>query len=112
MKDWLAPSVELGNEDNIYVLCPAQEGRECGEAPFMKGFGMGHGPCVLLTGDGKCSVHDHKPTQCRMTFCCDKSQDDNRHGNGYSNFDIAELWDTSKGRALVKRWEKIVRHYG
>lgn len=110
MKDWLPPSSELGNEDDVYVLCPAQEGREGGEAPFLKGlfFGMSEGTCVFLTEVEKCSVHGHKPMQCRMIFCCDDDDTASKHGNGYSNFDIAALWNTPKGRALIERWEAIV----
>lgn len=106
-RDWLTPSTELDNDDNIYVLaaaCKGYEGKEAPEGygtyfmPFHKGF------CTHLTADDLCALHDiHKPWQCRSTLAC--GEDTHRP----DNYDVARVWNTDEGRALIAAWEKEVK---
>jgi hypothetical protein len=117
MRDWLDPSTELGNEERIYVLCPAAEGREGGDAAdvdemfpdnlLMALLGCAAPvaqPCVMLTREGRCELHTSgfKPRQCREALVCD-----NR--NGADKYEMAKEWDTPEGRNLVERWSELIR---
>lgn len=68
-------------------------------SPFWPG-----GRCVLLTEDNKCSLHelDLKPEQGRQACC--KEENDTAKDNEY----YAKLWNTKKGRALVKRFKEML----
>lgn len=62
------------------------------------------GKCVLLTEDNKCSLHelDLKPEQGRQA-CCKEDNDVSKDNEYY-----AKLWNTKKGRALVKRFKELL----
>lgn len=108
MCDWLEASEVIGNDDRIYLLAPAAHGHEGEFAPEMSFFDFffTKGRCVFLTEENRCSVHDHKPMQCRMAMPC--QGDCNQFGNGYSNWEVAKLWDTDEGRGLVTGWKRAV----
>jgi hypothetical protein len=106
MRDWLEPSSKLGNDDRIYILCPASQGSEGDDAPEAESFvdyfcGWTKGACTFLK-DKKCELHktDFKPKQCREVFACD--------GSGPDNYDMARLWNTPEAQALVQRWQETV----
>lgn len=109
MCDWLEPSSLIDTDERIYLLAPASRGHEGDFAPEMDflDFAFKKGRCVFLDRKDRCEVHDRKPLQCRMTLACG-SEPLNRLGNGYSNYDIAKLWNTDEGRALVADWKRAV----
>jgi Fe-S-cluster containining protein len=108
MRDWLEPSSEVGNDERIYLLCPAAEGYEGGDAPeldFMSLFSAmswSKGCCTFLEG-GRCTVHSsgYKPRQCREAFGCD----DIRNKICSDNYAMARLWRNDAARAIVARWQ-------
>ena len=120
MCDWFEPDYEVGNDDDVYVLCPASEGYGGQLAPEMPGGGdffssymlaqtWSKGRCVLLTPEGHCRIHGSgfKPIACRMTFGCN-NVDTNARGHPASNYEIAKLWNTEEGRRVVDIWERTV----
>ena len=111
MLDWLEPDELVGNDERIYVIAPAGEncaGEYAPEGSFFSMFGgLDFGKCMFLTADNKCGVHDHKPTQCRLTMACD-DVNYNTNGNPASNYDIARLWNTEAAHELVTKWRDLV----
>lgn len=87
--------------DRIYLICPAEKGREGMRArPFPLG------GCVFQLENGFCELHvmGLKPKEGREAF------HDLPEGAGYKlHRDIAEAWDTPVGRILVRRWEETYR---
>lgn len=114
MRDWLDPCPPLGNRDRIYVLCPAaagcagDDGPEMPEVPFAWRWWT-KGRCVMLASDNRCRLHGtgYKPLQCREALCGGRGYE-NEPGDPASNYDIAKLWNTDRGRALVARWLTLV----
>lgn len=104
MLDWLAPCMEVGNDDPIWLLAPASQG--CGGlvAPLLT-FSRGKGRCVFLI-QKRCAIHDRKPVQCRATLACVPDGEDEWEQN--DNYAVARLWDNDEARALILRWEEIV----
>lgn len=90
MLDYFLPEIRYGNEDTIFVLCPASVGYEGQEAPFDPTWKS----CTLLVNN-RCSIHDtdFKPKQCRTIFAC-KQQ-------GPDKIDMVKDWDTELGRSVV-----------
>lgn len=114
MRDWLEPSVELGNDGRIYVLAPASdgyEGQDAPEFPFMSLIEAILAPpfikgrCVMFGRDGKCRLHDSgfKPFQCRSSLLCDPDQDTSCTAPD-SNWEMARQWNTPLGRAVIEEW--------
>lgn len=88
MLDWW-----IGEEDNIYVLCPAETGHEGRSAPSWPGMG-----CILQK-NGLCTIHASglKPTEGKVASC--------KGTPGHVHESMAATWDTEEGRALVEEWE-------
>lgn len=106
MADWLEPCGELGNDERVYLLCPASIGREGGDAPEFSLYdmltmvgsgGLKKGRCNFLR-DQRCELHEtpHKPKQCRECFGCQSV--------GPDNYDMGRLWNNDEAQALVRRW--------
>ena len=81
---------------DIYVLAPALVGQRAGHMyPAVP-----TGTCVLLTPEGLCSIHDHKPRECREAMHTDTPAEVRaRHRRMY------ELWvdHQPQVRALLDR---------
>lgn len=98
MVDWWEPSANYGNDERIYLLCPASAGHQADMAPEMSffDFSFTKGRCTFLE-DGLCAIHDSgfKPMQCR-TMIHDEEQ------SGYaSNMEMIRLWDNAEAQRLV-----------
>lgn len=115
MLDWLDPDLSFGNKETIWILCPAARHFGGSTAPDMgEMIGGGSrlsfistnrpykGRCVLLGDDDRCTIHTSgfKPQQCRETVICAEE--------GPDNYDMARLWDTDEGRAVVVEWKRVV----
>jgi Fe-S-cluster containining protein len=123
MRDFLLPDDEVGNSDDIYVLCPAARGYENGQtAPrelypsFASIFDVminGIEPiklhCVFLQNE-RCSIHNSgfKPSACSQANACEDLPSDKR----WSKRGMAPEWDTPAGKAAVARWEGLCREQG
>ena len=111
MRDWFEPDDELGNEERIYVLCPAIE--DCGgqDAPemdfshwlmsFTNTISMGC--CVFLGDDNLCQIHKtkYKPVQCRSAFGCEK--DDSAMLRKPA---LAKMWRSKVGQTVLREWQE------
>lgn len=103
MADWLEPCSRVGNDERIYVLCPASIGYEGSDAPEFTLFellsSINKGRCNFLK-DQRCELHDtpYKPRQCRECFGC--------RPDGPDNYEMGRLWNNEAAQALVKKWRK------
>lgn len=82
------------DDQDIEILCPASPGWEAQKAPnWPEG-------CVFLTLDYLCELHDLglKPIEGRVTSC--------KKSEGRLHEDVAMLWNTKKGRGVVRAWKK------
>lgn len=107
MRDWLEPDDQYGNTEPIFVLAPASIGHEGRDAPEVGGstiFGWSRGRCTLLSREGLCEIHDSgfKPKQCRVSLGCTPVAE---FPDGY---EMARLWDTKAGKAVLDMWKKAV----
>lgn len=108
MRDWLEPCDEVGNDDRIYLLSPASIGHEGDDAPEMDFFhwlsGGCKGACVFYR-EGLCDLHatTFKPVQCRTAFGCRDLTPEYP-----DNYEVARLWDTDEGRAVVSAWQRAL----
>jgi hypothetical protein len=122
MRDWFFPDKRLGNEENIYMLCPATIGRGGLDAPQLaEMFGIidisdaellsciltgivkrRSFRCGFLTDDKRCAIHESgfKPIVCREALRCNKQID----AGAVHKIELAPEWDTDAGRATVARW--------
>lgn len=110
MADWMEPCSELGNAERVFIICPASEGYEGGNARdfefnelLMMAFGPGlitKGRCNFLRDDHRCELHDtpHKPKQCRECFGC--------RPDGPDNYEMGRLWNNETAQALIEKWRK------
>jgi Fe-S-cluster containining protein len=105
MRDWLEPDGIIGADERVYLLAPASEGCEGGDAPEASWVSLlldnfTKGQCVFLT-DGLCSIHDSgfKPLQCRVD-----NTDYNEPSHQASNWSVARLWNTEEGRDILAMW--------
>lgn len=91
MLDWWAA------EEDIYLICPAEPGREKDRASSYP-----RGGCVLQNPNGLCSIHNsgYKPLEGRTAMCSEK------HPNLHR--DVAALWDNDEGREVVEKWKRLV----
>lgn len=113
MRDWLEPCSEVGNDDRIYLLCPASFGREGDDAPelnfidalFIVG-SFEKGRCVLQSVDGKCSIHSSgfKPLQCRAGRGCVPAP--SIEEMEWNNYQVAQLWNNPEAQQLVEEWRR------
>ena len=92
---WIATS-----GPNIYALAPARA--DCdpkSREPLSTGELLRGSPCVFLTGNNRCEIHDSgfKPRECATSFGC-------RPGAGEGKRDLHPLWNTPDARALIERW--------
>lgn len=115
MRDWYESydSKDGTYHPRFFILAPASKGAESQEAPECPSLvswyhGWYKGRCNFLTKQGLCELHDSgfKPLQCRTGSGCSPTD------GYYSNLDMAKKWDTKKGRAAIKRWEKEVGFVG
>lgn len=121
MLDWLDPCSQVDNTEPIWVLCPAARSYGGSKAPELDGMLGGgddfmssffnppyKGRCVFLSDKNRCLIHDSgfKPEQCRKVQVC--AEDEVTKGQP-DNYDMARLWDTDKGRAVVKQWKRAVQ---
>jgi hypothetical protein len=85
------------HESDIYLVCPAEKGREGKTASFWP-----HGGCVLQI-DGLCSIHDSgfKPYEARMVDHEDRASDSGIHR------EVANMWDGEEGRDVVELWSAV-----
>lgn len=116
MLDWLDPSSTVGNDERIFVLCPASGDLGGESAPEIEGmYGYDEssifasmfsspykGRCTFLTDEERCEVHGsgYKPVQCRAALGCEEKQMD--------NYTVARMWDSDAARVLVEQWKKAV----
>lgn len=92
MLDWW---VRTG--DNIELLSAPVEGHEGQNAPSWPG-----GRCTFLVHD-RCEIHFIcKPLECVVSTCGEGDDESHLH------HEVAMLWDTDGGRALVARWREMV----
>ena len=99
MRDYWVGDYEQGDTD---IIAPAIEGREGRGAPWWP-----TGRCTMLTDDGRCALHDTgaKPLEGRMAICGDVDEPRDWHG------DIAKMWDSDDGRAVVALWNNVIAGY-
>jgi Fe-S-cluster containining protein len=57
-------------EGDIFLLSPAIHG----ELPGTEFPATPNGKCVFLTEDGKCSIHEVKPHECRQYWCGEEEE--------------------------------------
>ena len=62
------------------------------------------GPCIFLSEDNRCKIHEVKPTTCRLIFGCKQEKEDYR-------IPVLKEWDTEKGRGLVKYLAGSLSYY-
>lgn len=81
----------------VYVICPANDGFEGKDAPWMpsaekKG-------CVFQDRNGLCELHHVcKPIEGRWADC---------KGNNHGHRDqVAKMWDNAEGRTTVAAWKR------
>ena len=104
-----------GEEENIYILAPANPGYESklapGSDPFEFVFSMllGRSPlssgCTFQTPDNLCSLHDKglKPFEGRRTCC-------KNNGSGLHEA-VAREWDNEEAKKIVSNWkEKFLKN--
>lgn len=85
------------------AVCPASIGYGGRSAPlWVRGLG-----CVFFTNDEQCELHGtgYKPFEARMADC-QLSEDD--LGQVNLHHDVAIMWDSEEGRAVVEQWKRAV----
>lgn len=89
-------------QGNVYWLMPAVTGSGGEVAPYWP-----KGRCMFLTDGNLCDIHytAYKPIVCRQSFLCDED----KNARVLRKRDLVRLWDTDKGRAVIKQWESICR---
>lgn len=99
--------------DNIYIIAPAERGYEGRQAPSYPA----RSGCVFQDKEGLCKLHNsgYKPIEGRLSLCdrqVAKLPQDQRDAYKNTNLhhEVAKLWDTDKGRAVVEMWEKERDH--
>jgi len=93
MKDWWVNT----RDGDLDLLGAAECGWEGERAPFWPG-----GRCTFLTAKGLCEIHasGFKSVECRKAY----------HSTHYERLHgaIAKLWDTAKGKAVLRRWRQAI----
>lgn len=104
MRDyWLMPGTwdedDEYQDNNIYIICPAERGYEGRGAPFWPGLKG----CVLQTEDGLCLIHEsgYKPYEARV------AGHDAINGDRSLHESTAMMWDSDEGREVVAMWERL-----
>lgn len=86
-------------EHDIEIVAPSAEGYGGGRAAFWP-----TGRCMLLTPEGRCSVHDTcKPEEGARSSC-----EPSGEGGIELHREVALKWDTDEGRAVVERFRREV----
>ncbi len=83
-------------DDKIFIVGPAAVGYEGKDAPFWP-----IGKCTFLKED-LCEIHNSgfKPFEGRVSDC--KKNLPDLHG------DVAQTWNSEKGREVVELWKELV----
>lgn len=79
--DWLEADEE--SDEPIFILAPAIDG----ETPGEEYPGRPIGRCVLLTEDGKCSIHATKPRECALAH-----HDHTKKEATATHIEIGRMW--------------------
>ena len=58
---------------------------------------------MLLSDEGKCTVHDTKPTEGKLAI--HDGHPDQITDEPSVHEMVAQTWDSDEGRRIVKRWE-------
>ena len=109
MKDqWYRGGFLDEGEGDIDLLCGAIPGHEGRNSPRRDYFDFGTDPrskgCVLLQNN-LCTIHHCKPIEGRLAIHNSPNRDQFQDVHEA----VAILWDTDEGRAIVARWEELVR---
>lgn len=88
-------------DNYIYIVSPALKGSEGNEAPFWP-----TGRCNFQNKKGLCELHNKnlKPLEGKLASC--------KNNIRYLHKYIAKLWDTEKGRTVVRLWKKNIKMKG
>ena len=89
---WVGSALDDEDVDEVEVLCGASPGAEGSRAPYWPTVG-----CAFHNDEGLCDVHHIKPAEGRAAI----------HGEEVPpgrHQEIAALWQTEEGRALVERF--------
>ncbi len=101
-------------DPDVFILSPANPGYEGQLAPAFSIFdlllsvtGGGHelGSGCVFHVNGLCALHDAglKPIEGRLALLCAPAQDG--EGGDSMHHEIAKLWETDEGRAVVAEWK-------
>lgn len=98
MLDWWIEQ----NGEELFVLTPAVVGREGGQSAWWPG-----GRCTFLR-DSRCEIHSSgfKPIHCRLALLCDDTVNEKAFVDPKG--DVAKLWHTETGRALIEKWRALM----
>lgn len=96
------------NLDYTEILSPAVAEHGGVRAPEVTWARRFKGRCVFLTGADRCELHrtGRKPAECRGWM---HGHDGLDHRDAYHvHLEVARLWASWEGRALVERWQSLV----
>ncbi len=111
MLDWWEPSDDVGNDERVYLLCPASVGSEGDFAPTTDWLqmllgGWKKGACTFLA-KGKCDIHNSgfKPLECRLAH---HTREDAGDTVNAQRVGIVAAWMTDRGRKIVAEWKTLI----
>ncbi len=90
--------------EDIPIVAGSVPGAEGGRYPFWP-----TGACGLYVG-GKCLVHHMKPIEGVLAHC-ENTQDEYHIQSRLHHRDIPKVWNTKKGRKVVKMWRSLYSRY-
>lgn len=113
MLDWWEPDSKMTGPDGgrVYLLCPAESGRERGSArefSFADLFSRPNWRCTFLEPQGTCALHavGAKPIEGRLATCA-KGEASGDPFVSNLHYRVAATWNTSQGREVVALWKRV-----
>ena len=83
--------------EDIFVYSPKKVYMDSSHRVASFGSRFEHSPCVFLTQDEKCMIHEAKPMECARAYCCNQEKTKEK-----SLFEeIKELWEKEENPLKV-----------
>jgi Fe-S-cluster containining protein len=91
----------VASPNDIYIISPAEKGREMANASFVP-----IGGCAMQDPTtGLCAIHSIKPIEGRVAH---HSTAERQNGKVNIHKEVAMLWDSEEGRKVITDWKNRI----